>query len=221
MRTFNFKREVWFWLIMLIPVAYLWISWNNLPEQVPVHFNLSGEADGWAARHHLIWLTLLVTFGLYLLMWVLPEIGPKRKLKQMGNKYDQLRLILVLFMSVLILFNIYYAQNQQISDNFNFLVLLLGGLIAALGNYFQTIRPNYFIGIRTPWTLESEVVWRKTHRLGGWLWLAGGILIMAIAFTPFPDVKEILLICILAVIVIIPVIYSFLESRNENSQPTV
>jgi len=220
MKQLKFTREIILWLIMLIPVAYLTLSWEALPELVPVHFNLKGEADGWAGKSTLIWITLFATLGLYFLMLVIPRIDPKRKLDYMGDKYDQLRTLLVFFMSALVMFIIYHAQNQGTPANFNFLILLIGAMIAAFGNYFQAIKPNYFVGIRTPWTLESETVWRKTHRLGGRIWLAGGLLIMVLAFTTLPGIKEVLLLIIFATIALIPVVYSFLESRNEQRQNT-
>ncbi len=137
MKQVNFTREIILWLIMLVPIAYLGFSWDSLPEQVPVHFNLKGEANGWAGKSTLIWITLLATFGLYLLMLVILQIDLKRKLDFRSNKYGNLRMILVFFMSGLTAFIIYYAQYQEATNNFTILILLTGAMIAAFGNYFN------------------------------------------------------------------------------------
>lgn len=177
---------------------------------------MEGEPDGWAGKSALVAITLSTTIGLYLLMLFLPKIDPKGKLQNMGNKYDQLRFILIIFMSAIVTFIIYYSANgSETGNNFSFIIILTGGLLAFLGNYFQTIKPNYFIGIRTHWTLESEQVWRKTHRLGGRIWLGGGLLIVLLAFVPLPEVKETIMIMIIAVIVVVPIAYSFIEYKKE------
>jgi uncharacterized membrane protein len=81
-----------------------------------------------------------------------------------------------------------------------------------LGNYFQAVRPNYFIGIRTPWTLENEQTWKKTHRLGGRLWMAGGILIAILSLIIWNNLAiAITFGVILSVMVMVPVVYSYLE----------
>ncbi|PVY38572.1 SdpI family protein [Pontibacter virosus] len=165
MKTNNLTRELILWTIVLIPLVYLALVWDRLPEQVPVHFNLKGEADGWAGKTAMIFIVLGTTALLNLILLAVPHIDPKRKLDHMGSKYHQLRFILIAFMAVLCIFLIHTALNPG-TFRPSALFMLIGGLFIALGNYFQAVKPNYFIGIRTPWTLESEQVWRKTHRLG-------------------------------------------------------
>ena len=214
MKASSLTKEAILWLIILIPFAYMGLVWNELPEQVPVHFNLKGEADNWAGKTTLISIIFLSTVGLNLLLLVIPHIDPKRKLEYMGSKYDQLRFILVIFMAALAGFLVYNATHQD-TFQLNILLLLLGAMFVALGNYFQAIKPNYFIGIRTPWTLESETVWRKTHRLGGRIWLAGGLVMMVLALIPDSGIRQTLFLANVAVLVLVPVIYSFIESRKE------
>lgn len=214
MKTKNLTREIILWAIVLIPLVYLALVWDRLPEQVVVHFNLQGEADGWASKSSLILIVLGTTALLNLIMLALPHIDPKRKLTQMGSKYHQLRFILVVFMAALSVFLIHHALNPDIArQNIHF--LLIGGLFIALGNYFQAVKPNYFIGIRTPWTLESEQVWRRTHRLGGILWIVGGILLIALALLPEWGMQQALYITVIALTVLIPVVYSFMIYRQE------
>ncbi|GGG22113.1 SdpI family protein [Pontibacter amylolyticus] len=217
MKTNNLTREIILWVIVLIPLVYLAVVWNSLPEQVPVHFNLEGEADGWAGKTSLIFIVLGTTALFNLILLALPHIDPKRKLTQMGSKYHQLRFILVIFMAALSVFIVHNALNPNVfRQNIHF--VLIGGLFIALGNYFQAVKPNYFIGIRTPWTLESEQVWRKTHRLGGILWIIGGILLIVLAFLPEMGMQQMLYIAVIALTVLIPVVYSFMVYRRERRE---
>lgn len=214
MKPTSLSKEILLWVIILIPLVYLAVVWQELPERVPVHFNLKGEADGWAGKTALIGIVFLTTAALNLLLLIIPNIDPKRKLEYMGSKYHQLRFILIIFMAALSVFIIYNAQHQD-TFQLNILFILLGGLFVALGNYFQAVRPNYFIGIRTPWTLESEQVWRKTHRLGGILWIAGGLLMILLALFPDSGIRQVLFLIVVAIMVVVPVVYSFVEFRKE------
>ena len=214
MKTNSILKELMLWIIILIPLVYLGFVWDELPAQVPMHFNLAGEVDRWGDRQSLLWLVVLLTAGLNLLMLLIPKIDPKRKLEYMGSKYLQLRFIMVTFMAAIAGFIIYSSMHLE-RFQFSILLILLGAFFAVLGNYFQTIRPNYFIGIRTPWTLESESVWRKTHRLGGRLWIFGGLGLVLLALLPDTGLRQLLFVLILAVMVLVPLIYSYVASRKQ------
>jgi len=215
MNSIELKKEIPIWIIIIVPIAYLIYIWGSLPDTVPIHFNAQGEADGWGSKQTLIWLPLAMTLGTYLMMLVIPKIDPKKTLDQMGNKYDLIKLFMVLFMAILSCFIIHSAKTGSIGREGSWIFVIVGAMIAVLGNYFQSIKPNYFLGIRTPWTLESERVWKKTHRLAGRIWVPGGILL---AFLPFILGVEIYLpffLTIIAVLVLVPVVYSYMEFRKE------
>jgi uncharacterized membrane protein len=113
-----------------------------------------------------------------------------------------------MFSSFLSVFILYLTKNESAADLI-FLLVIVGLLYAASGNYFKTLQPNYFIGIRTPWTLESEEIWKKTHQLSGVIWFIGGILLALSGFL-FPEEFMInILIAITVILIAIPVIYSF------------
>ncbi len=214
MKTINWKKESLLWLVMILPLAYLALVWDSLPETIPTHFNAAGEPDGWGSRDTLIYISLFFGLGIYLLMSVFPAIDPKRKLEKMGKKYYILKFIMVLFMSLLACFITYSAKAEGFSGNL--IYIIIGLLIAVLGNYFPSIKHNYFIGIRTPWTLESETIWKKTHRLAGRLWVPAGILISVMALL-FDNMETYLIgfFVIIVIISIIPLVYSYLEFRRE------
>jgi uncharacterized membrane protein len=170
------KKELPLIGIVLAPFVYLSIIWDSLPEKVPTHWNYKGDVDKWGHKYSLIALLFLLPVLTYILMLVIPKIDPKRKIKLMGRKYSQLKFILVLFMST-VAFIILHISVHQSTSSPNLIFISIGVLLIALGNYFKVIQPNYFIGIKTPWTLESKEVWKLTHKLAGKLWIAGGLII--------------------------------------------
>jgi len=122
----------------------------------------------------------------------------------------------VLFVAVLNFLIIQSSVSNQITLN-GFFLPILGLFFAYMGNVMYSVKPNYFVGIRTPWALENEDNWRKTHQLAGKLWFAGGILIAILTF--FMDLKQgmIALFCIAFIITIIPVVYSYLIFRGQRA----
>ena len=209
------KKEIPFISIALLPFVYLAYIWNRLPEKVPMHWNVSGEIDDYGNKNELLFMLLLVVGLPYLIFLVIPHIDPKQKLQNMGNKLNNLRFVLSLFMSALAIFILYSVQQK--TSNTGLIFAIVGLLFAFLGNYFKTIKPNYFIGIRTPWTLENEEVWKKTHLLGGKMWFVGGLL-MAMTFVLPDPLNLFVFLGITAIISIIPIIYSYLEFRKLKSQ---
>ena len=173
----NLKKELPLIGIVILPFTYLAYVWNNLPNKVPIHWNLKGEIDRYGDKSELILIPILLPLLTYLIFLIVPKIDPKNKLNKMGNKLNTIKFLTTAFMSILALFIIYSAKNQTFT-NPNYIVLLIGSLYLILGNYFKTIKANYFIGIRTPWTLENETVWKETHKLGGKMWFIGGLLII-------------------------------------------
>jgi uncharacterized membrane protein len=202
----KFKKEIPFLAIALIPFVYLIYIWNRLPEKVPMHWNGAGEIDRYGDKTELVGVLFLLVGINYFVFLIIPYVDPKQKLQNMGNKLNIMRMILTLFMSALAIFILYSVQQK--SSNPGFVFVIIGLLFAFLGNYFKTIKPNYFIGIKTPWTLENEDVWKKTHELGGKLWFVGGLL-MALTFVLPNNIQFYTFMGITAVITIIPILYSY------------
>ena len=211
----KFKKEIPFIAVALLPFVYLTYIWNELPNQVPMHWNASGEIDRWGDKSELFVMLFMLTGITYFIFLVIPYIDPKQRLQSMGNKLNNLRLILGLFMSALAIYILYSVQQK--TSNPVLIFPLIGLLFAFLGNYFKTIKPNYFIGIRTPWTLENEEVWKKTHLIGGKLWFIGGLL-MALTFVLPNEIQLYTFLGITAVISIVPIVYSYLEFKKIKNQ---
>ena len=116
--------------------------------------------------------------------------------------------IIVLLISALVFFIIHSAL-QTISSPPGSIFMIIGALFAVIGNYFPSLKPNYFIGIRTPWTLESEKVWKETHKMAGKLWLPGGILIALAGLILDFKIYSIFFTAGVALLALIPVIFSY------------
>lgn len=212
----NIKKELPFITIALLPFIYLALIWKSLPEKVPLRWNGAGEVDYLGEKIELIFSLFLLTGSTYFIFLFVPKIDPKNKLKKMGNKLHQLRFIFSIFMSILGIYIVYSLQQTKSEPAFIF--ALLGLLFAVLGNYFKTLRPNYFIGIRTPWTLESEEVWKKTHSFSGKLWFAVGLLIFILCLVVPTIYASYIFISLTLTITVVSIIYSYLAFKKSKKQ---
>ncbi|NYJ26162.1 SdpI family protein [Allomuricauda sp. ARW1Y1] len=212
----NLKKELPLIGIVLLPFVYLAYVWNQLPAQVPMHYNIEGEIDRYGNKSELILIPIMTSLLIYLIFLAVPYIDPKKQIQKMGGKYDTLKFIITTFMSILALFIIYTAKNQTLTDP-DYILLGCGVLFLILGNYFKTLKANYFIGIRTPWTLESESVWKQTHKLAGKIWFLGGLLIILSCLILDGKTNFIVFICITAIMVLVPVLYSYLLFRKQEA----
>ena len=210
----TWKKELPVAAIALLPLIYLLIIWNELPAVVPTHWNIKGEIDDYGSKATMIMIPLLLPCLIYVLLLIIPAIDPKGKLSKMGNKLYTFKFLMTTFMSLLAMW-ILYSTKKQSTGNLNTILIAIGLLFLILGNYFKTIQPNYFVGIRTPWALENEMNWKATHKLAGKLWFAGGLLIMLMGFILRAKTNFIVLMCITAVLVFVPVVYSYLFYRKQ------
>lgn len=204
----SLKKELPIILIILIPFIYLAFIWNVLPEQVPIHWNANGEIDGWGSKATLLIIPFILPVLIYVILSLVPKIDPKQKIEATSKKFYNIKLLLTLFMSILALFILYSSKSQSFT-NPNIIIMLIGLLYVILGNYMKTIKTNYFIGIRTPWTLENDIVWKKTHKLAGKYWFIGGLLVILLGFILEPKPNMVSFIIITTIITIIPVVYSY------------
>jgi len=207
-----FKESI-LWILILLPLVYLTILWNGLPEQIPTHFDLSGNPNGWSDKNGLIYLLASLGIGTYLLMLFIPRFDPKKKIQQMGDKYYSIRLLMTFFMTLISIYILYTGNGNKLNPGY--LIGLIGAFDTVFGNYLQTVKPNYFIGIRTPWTLENEQTWRNTHRLAGRMWMLGGLLIVIMSFALSSNFTlGILFAIITLIIVLVPIIYSYTQFKK-------
>jgi len=207
-----FKESI-LWILMLLPFVYLSTMWTELPVRIPTHFDLGGNPNGWSDKNGLIYLLASLGIGTYLVMLLIPRFDPRKKIQQMGEKYYSLRVLMTIFMTLISVYILYSGNGNKINPNL--LIGLIGAFYAVFGNYLQTVKPNYFIGFRTPWTLENEQTWKRTHRLAGRMWMLGGLFIVITSFTLNNNIAlGIIFVTITLIIVIVPVIYSYMEFKK-------
>ena len=197
--------------ISLIPPVYLIAIWNRIPETVALHFNEKFEADKMGDKEQL-WIPVgvmaLVSLLVYFLMSNISRIDPKQRGSKTSSTFNKLAAGIVVFISALscLIINSAYAGTFVMQKLF---YPVLGLLFIFLGNYMNNIRPNYFAGIRLPWTLNDDDNWRKTHHLAGKLWFGGGILIVFLSLFLSFQIMLPVFITIVVIMVIIPGVYSY------------
>ena len=209
----NIKKELSLIAIVAAPFIYLASIWKGLPASVPLHWDIKGEIDRYGDKSELLLIPILLPLLIYIIFSLVPLIDPKGKIKQMGNKYFMLKAAMTIFMSILAMIIIYAVKNQSLY-NPNYIVLLIGVLFVILGNYFKTLRANYFIGIKTPWTLENETVWKETHKLAGKIWFIGGFIIILSSLILDKKANFSVFVGITIIVSLVPVIYSFFKFRS-------
>lgn len=198
-------------LLTLSPIAYLLLVWGSVPETVVVRFNFEEPVVKEQSRQTLLVATIVVSItaaSVYLLMRNLKKIDPKVKNGIPTSSFNRIGLSVSLFLVLLNYFFILSAVHSwEISKKTTF--IFFGLLIAVLGNYMYNIRPNFFAGIRLPWTLSDENNWRQTHHLAGKLWFSGGILLALISGFLSEGALKPIFISTFLLIILIPCIYSF------------
>jgi uncharacterized membrane protein len=202
-----------YWVMAVFPFILSAAFYSRLPAQVPIHWDMAGEPNGYASRvvgafgvpAMLLIITLFLNFRL--------SADPR---KQNIDRSPQLKFIvrwmIVILSNVCQCITIFSSINKKV--NVSFLISIFVGLmITAMGNYLPKCKYNYTMGIRLPWTLASEENWRKTHRFAGFVWIIGGILMVLDAFVPF----QWLTVCIIVLLAVVPGIYSYLVFLKEKA----
>jgi uncharacterized membrane protein len=199
---------------MLLPFLYIPFIWNRLPDSIPIHCNIKGEVNDYSSKAFGTLFLPLVNVDLYLLLLVLPKIDPRKKnYNYFGNTYRNIRLLLVFFMTVMFFITMQMALGAMKADS-KIVMILVFGLIAIFGNFMRTIRSNFFIGIRTPWTIDNPEVWRRTHEAAGKLWFYASLVGIVCLLFIGKEYISWLVIPYLCAIVIYPILYSYLLFRK-------
>jgi uncharacterized membrane protein len=202
-------------LIACIPLVYAIYLFDNLPEIIPIHFNMEGIADRQGIKNHIFIGGALALFVFLILEFSL-RFDPKKKLIEMGSNFDNFKLALIVIMSILGCIMVYTMSNGFDKNSLKFLFITISCVNIILGNYFFSVRPNFFIGVRTPWTLESETVWLKTHRLAAKLFMGIGLIGVVIAWF-FTTIFIYLLIGSTLFVSIILIGYSYQQFKLEKA----
>ena len=198
-------------IFIAITIAVAAYLYPTLPEQIPTHWNIEGEVDDYTPKPWGVLIMPLMAIFVFVILKLIPVISPK------GFRTDQFRgvmniftVTLVGFMSAVALLVLLSASGRNVHMN-EMIFAGVGLLFIVLGNYLGKVRKNFFIGIRTPWTLASDEVWSRTHRLGGWVFVLIGFFMFLNAFIQFPEEW---LIGSIVVVALVPVVYSYVLYRK-------
>jgi len=209
-------RTTIFVTIFLIALATIFsvFVFDRLPEQMASHWNAANQVDGYLSRFWGAFLMPVVAIGILAMFLVIPAIDPlKANIAQFREYFNAFITLIVLFMVYMHILTMLWNLGY---DQFNMgaaMLPALGLIFVFAGLMMRKAKRNFFIGIRTPWTLSSDSVWEKTHQLGAKLFIASGILALLGAF--FPDYAFwVVLIPVLGVTLFL-ILYSYVLYQNE------
>lgn len=203
--------------LVLAPLLYMCIGWNQLPDTMAIQYDLQGNSTNWMPKELTALFIGAVSMLMYVLLRYLPRIDPTGS--RQPDTYQRLRLVVSVMLASTLCWVIYVAVHSVGSHTpVDVLLVLISLLLAGTGNYLTTVKPNYFVGFRTPWTLHSSTVWRQTHQLGGRLLFAGGLLdVVLMLVLPVPYQMNVFSAIALAA-TLIPLGYSYNYFRREKAQ---
>ena len=204
----HLKTMIVITVINLLPILAGLILWNHLPDQLPTHWNAAGDVDGWASKPCAVFFfpVLMAAIEWVCLLGTLSD--PKKA--NHSEKVLQLVLWIIPMLNIVMHAVIYMtALGKEIRMEM-IMPVLIGLILAIVGNYLPKCKQNYTIGIKIPWTLSSEENWNKTHRFAGILWVVCGFMIMLTGF--FGGIW--LFLPVVLLMVLVPFAYSYRLHRK-------
>ena len=208
----NKKLVLFTSILILLPSLVGCVFWNQLPEEIPTHFNLLGQADGYNHKMSAIFgLPTLMLLMHWLLLFIMIK-DPKSS--NISSKIQLLIYWIIPFVSCLSMISIFGESLGYSMISGLLAQIFMGVVMIVIGNYLPKTHRNYIIGIRLPWTLENDENWRKTHRLAGKIWVLGGLLLFLNSFVQLYVYWVFFLT--LFFVVIIPSVYSYQLSKLES-----
>lgn len=197
-------------MIDLIPIVVGTILYDKLPDQMVTHWNFEGVADGWSSKAFTVYVLPLIFVAVNIVCYFSIFLDPKRK--NIGDKLFDLCLWIIPVLSI-------FTFAQTIGTGLGYEInpskimpVFICLLFIIIGNYLPKTKQSYTMGIKIPWTLESEENWNKTHRMAGFLWVVCGII--GLVCSLFGFLNPVVFLTLIFVMVLVPVIYSYLLYRK-------
>jgi uncharacterized membrane protein len=210
------KQYTWLDALALIlwalPFMYLLGNYSSLPSQIPLHFNIQGNPDRLGTKQSFLLVVLGMStlgLGVALLIRFVPKIDPKKKAQTSPAvfvRFSQVILVLMAFITATV---VYAGEKGHFALRGHMIFPVIALFLSLFGSMLGNVKPNYFVGIRTPWTLENEEVWNKTHRFAAKVWLPGGVALTILTFLVPGNASLFVYIAGMLVLVLIPVVYSY------------
>lgn len=198
-------------IITALPILIGVVLWNRLPDTIATHFDNAGDPNGWSSKWFTVFGLPMILVILNVVCTLITETDPRR------HKYPEKMLKMMYWVCPVISWiaaiSIYAnALGYQLTSMGQWMSILLGAVFVVIGNYMPKVKQNYYLGIKLPWTYADEENWNKTHRLGGKVWVIGGILLILNAFLRIRGAE----IVVIFAMILIPTIYSFFYSLRKN-----
>ena len=210
---FSWRTELPPLLLLFVLFALSAWAWPRLPESVPVHFGLDGRPDRFGSRAEGVLVTPVVAVILYLLFSVFPRLDPGREnYASFAGVYFRIRLAVLAFMTAIhaaVLIQLQSAEPRVMA----WVLVLIGALLFFIGTQIGHLAPNWFMGVRTPWTLSSPSTWKRTNRVGGFLMMAEGVLFVLAGIVNRPWSLAVAIGLLLAGVIGV-VVYSYVVWRD-------
>jgi uncharacterized membrane protein len=186
--------------------------YGRLPARVPSHWNVAGQVNGWMPKPWGALLTPLIMLGIYLMFVVIRRASPKGyRTESFAGALEIVEAALLAFMLMITIVTLLAGLGQPVPMN-RVVPISVGLLLVVLGNFMGKFTRNFFVGIRTPWTLANEEVWLRTHRLGGKVFVAGGLVVVAAGLAGGGSLLPFLLV--FPLLVLVPSVYSYVLYRR-------
>ena len=204
----NLKLLIITSIIIILPILAGIILWNQLPAQMPTHWNAAGEVDGWSSKPFAVFgLPLIILAAQWLCV-----VGTSADPKKQNHSEKVLHLVLWIIPVISVVMGaVTYSVALGMDIRVEVITPILVGLVlTVIGNYLPKCKQNYTVGIKIPWTLNSEENWNRTHRFAGWLWTFCGIALMLTSLLGGFG----LFIIVALLMVFAPVLYSYLLFRK-------
>ncbi|WP_027414803.1 SdpI family protein [Aneurinibacillus terranovensis] len=210
------KKNAFPVLTIILGLLISLASYPYLPERIATHWGWTGTPDSYSSKLFGILIIPVLMIALYAGMRYMPRLDPNRaNYEKFGKSYDLIINFILTFL--LILHGITLVNGMGFKIDISFAVpFMVGILFIALGNMMPRFKQTYFVGIRTPWTISSEQVWRKTHRLSARVFFAGGVILAASAFLPL-SYRFPVFIAVIILIVAVPNVLSYYYFKKETA----
>lgn len=204
------------WLAPILTAA-MWIFslavYSRLPQRIPSHWNLRGEVDGWSEKPWAALMMPAMATAALGLLWLVRRIDPRRaNIERFRDEWMLLVNLIFLFFGVMHVAMLGNGLGWPVNME-RVILASVGLMFVAIGNYLPRIRSNWFMGIRTPWTLDNERVWRATHRVGGRVFVAGGLVLLLSTLLPLPF--RAWAFGVVVALGLVPVVYSYVAWRRD------
>ena len=207
----NMKKLLAGSALILLPMLVGLLLWNRLPEEMVTHWGFDNAPDGWSSKGMTVFGIPVFLLAVHWLGMAVTAADPKNKAQ---NKKAMGLIFWICPVISVVCCGMVYAEALELKPDVETVALvLLGVLFLIVGNYMPKCKQNYTIGIKLPWTLNSEANWNATHRFAGRVWVIGGVLFLGCVFLP-KAALPIAMLAVLPVLVIVPLGYSYLYYKK-------